>query len=367
MKDIYELLNETNIDIDEFEEAEVSQLEKAKVKRALKKSLNMEPKKKKWKKRMLAAAIITGLSTATLGLTFPTYASNVPIIGDIFKFFDGENGGLYTNYKDYSSAVNLSQESNGITVTINDAIFDGKTVTITYSIETEKDLGERPNILETFNIKGASGMTGSDTITKMDETHYVGLMKMSITNHEDFVDAKIKWPARTIINLETGEQIKGKWDFAFKLNPTESVDQIIGQQMEQAGVKLELEKLSITPMSFVIYYNQEVTDRIKEQWHEVDVQLEIKDDLGNSYVGEGNGGYGINEYDLNWSATYEKLHENATKLIVTPRVTFRSHTPETFGGVELSGSGEKEITIEPKEKECREEVLFEDFIIDLTK
>ena len=42
-----------------------------------------------------AAAIIIGLSAATFGLTFPAYAGNIPIIGDIFRFLDnGKTGSL---------------------------------------------------------------------------------------------------------------------------------------------------------------------------------------------------------------------------------------------------------------------------------
>ena len=49
MKDIYELLNDIDIDEKEFEEMEVTEFEKAKVKKALKKSLNEKKKRKSWK------------------------------------------------------------------------------------------------------------------------------------------------------------------------------------------------------------------------------------------------------------------------------------------------------------------------------
>ncbi|MDO7487713.1 hypothetical protein Q5O89_21650 [Peribacillus frigoritolerans] len=44
MKDIYELLNDIDIDETEFKEMEVTELEKAKVKRTLKKSLSTKKK-----------------------------------------------------------------------------------------------------------------------------------------------------------------------------------------------------------------------------------------------------------------------------------------------------------------------------------
>lgn len=44
MKDIYELLNDASIDANEFEEMEVTELEKVKVKSALKKSISKKKK-----------------------------------------------------------------------------------------------------------------------------------------------------------------------------------------------------------------------------------------------------------------------------------------------------------------------------------
>ena len=77
----------------------------------------------------------------------------------------------------------------GLRVTINDAIFDGKTVSITYSIESEQDLGDDPMILDHLDIKGSTGQAGSSAISKIDENHYVGLITASSINlmNEDTV------------------------------------------------------------------------------------------------------------------------------------------------------------------------------------
>ena len=157
MKDIYELLNDVSIDDNEFEEMEVTEFEKAKVKSALKKSIPRKKKRMDWKMNVAAAAIVLGLSATTLGLTFPAYAGNIPVIGDIFRFLDNGKTGLYDNYKEYSTEMNMTQESNGIKMTINDAVFDGETVAITYSIESDRDLGEDLQYLIRPILKGLMG------------------------------------------------------------------------------------------------------------------------------------------------------------------------------------------------------------------
>ena len=96
---------------------------------------------KGWKRNVAAAAIIFGLSASTIGFSFPATAKSIPLIGDIFRFLDNGRKGLYGDYKEYSTDIGMTEESKGITVTINDAIYDGKTVTITYTIESEQDLG----------------------------------------------------------------------------------------------------------------------------------------------------------------------------------------------------------------------------------
>ena len=75
MKDIYELLNDIDIDEKELEEIEASEIEKEKVKRNVKQSIRTKKKMKSWKK-CAAASILVGLSVATLGIGFPTYAGD---------------------------------------------------------------------------------------------------------------------------------------------------------------------------------------------------------------------------------------------------------------------------------------------------
>ena len=80
--------------------------------------------------------------------------------------------------------------------------------------------------------------------------------------------------------------------------------------MERNGVQVHVGEISITPMSFIVYYDQIVFRMIRNKWHGVEVEIEVKDDLGNNYSGEGNGGTGDSEgYNISWSKTFEKLNE----------------------------------------------------------
>ncbi|MED4354233.1 DUF4179 domain-containing protein [Schinkia azotoformans] len=329
------------------------------------KKAKTEQQKKKFKGPFAAAAVILGLSAVTVGFAFPTAASNLPIIGDIFKLFGNESG-IYNNYKEFSTEVNTMKESNGIKVTVNDAIFDGETVTITYSIISDHDLGEEPIIFDHFDIQNTDGIAGTSKIEKISENEYVGLMTGTYFSKKDLQTAKVTWEIKSfkILNGEQDKEIKGHWGFAFNLDSTDSQTKLISQSVKQEGIRLNIKKMVLTPMSFILYYEQGASDDVQNRWHQVYVDLEVKDDLGNIYTGEVNGGSGTDS-TMNWSKTFEKLNPNASKLIVTPHVMLRNS--DTFtSAIQMEDGTMKETKLPEKYKRGQKDFVLENIIIDLT-
>lgn len=370
MKDIYEILNYVDIDEEEIDEMEVCDIEKAKMKKYLKKAIK---KDKNWRKKGLIAValflVVVG-SVGAIGIKNPAYAAEIPIVGDIFRFLDNERTGLYDKYKENANEINVTKESNGTTITIKDAIFDGKTISYTYEIKTDRDLGEDPMICGggSFNIKGyKGGMSGGSEIKKVNKKTYIGKDDYTIDNEKDEVSCKlnireIKSTDQNTSNME----IKGQWDFDFNLKAIPGNKQIINKRTEKDGVKANIDNITKTSMSFIVNYSQVVPDELKKKWFNMSLEIEIKDDIGNIYKGQGNGGHG-NDKDntMYWSKTFGKLDENATKLIVTPKM----HLSNTGGGVSIDVNGkETEIkhTIDADHPE-RGEIKFDDIVIDLEK
>lgn len=374
MKDIYKLLNEVKINDDELEEMEVTELEKAKVKSTLKKSIIRKQKRKSWKMPAVAAAIVLSLSVTTIGLAFPAYAGNIPIIGDVFKFLDKEKTGIYDNYKEFSTEMNLTQESKGIKMTINDAVFDGKTVAVTYSIESGKELEGEIERLEDnmLDIQGARGMVGSYDISKVDEHHYVGLSRFtpSELNLADGEAIDIKWQVDGLLFEEEEKDIKGNWKFAFSLKAADSQVQLSNGSTERDGIQVNVEKIAFTPMSFIVHYDQKASEQATEKWDHIDIELEVKDDLGNIYSGEGNGGFGQDSHTMSWSKTFEQLDPNATKLIITPTVELLSFEDSVSSEGETTENSRGEIVSTNTEMQianAEEELILEEIVIELEK
>lgn len=339
MKDIYELLNDIDIDESEFDEMNVNDIEKTKVKRKLKDSIKKDSLKKKnnWKKKAIVAASIGVIATATFGTIFPSYAKNIPIIGDIFRALDNDRTGLYDNYKENANEINVTKESKGISITVNDAVFDGKTINLTYTIESDKDLGDEISFVGSpivIKEDEYTGSTGSSQVVKVDKNTYVGQDNLTISNFVDsprdsvHIQLNIKKLTSSDKDFKNTKDIKGHWKFDITLDAIKGNTQVINQSVQKEGATATIKELNITPMSMSIIYLQKISKDILDKWDSAYLDIKIKDDLGNNYSGENNGGSGDIYGNMTWSKTLEKPKENATKLIITPIVKLSNDGPK---------------------------------------
>ncbi|RDY27278.1 DUF4179 domain-containing protein [Romboutsia weinsteinii] len=373
MKDIYELLNDIEIDESEFEEMSVNDIERAKVKKTLKNSIK---RKNNWKKKGIAVASAGIITTSVLGMAFPSYAKDIPIVRDIFAVLDIFETGVYKDYKKNSNDIDVTKVSNGISITINDAIFDGSTIIYTYTIESDRDLGDKPNVSDDVSIKGnfTSGMTGNSICEKVDENTYIGQSVRTISDFvkdkKDSIDFKINIDRLASFGSSPEEykEEKGKWKFNISLDAVKGNTQVVNQSVEKEGIEAIIEEININPMSMNIVYTQKDSEEVMNKWDRTDISVDIRDDLGNVYQGEDNGGSGNTKGVMTWSKTFEKLKDGATKLIITPKATLSMNTKDNSGGVMFDEDGnEIDITSDRTGEGERKEIVFDEIIIELNK
>ncbi len=328
MNNDYRMLNGIKIDENEMVEAEVTDIERAALKRTLRSKLNRRGKKGgHWQRNAAAAAVLLGVGAVALGLTFPAYATSVPFVGDIFKLIDkgSSDSGLYDSYKENSTEINISKTSQDVTITLNDAIFDGKTTTITFSIKSETDLGENLTLKGYPTAQKTSGASGSQKIIKVDEGSYVGIITATSFDHNGEDSIKMNWDIDSIVQMDgdSPREMKGTWNFALELASTEQTVQLVGESVGHEETTLAIEKIIYSPMSFTVYYGYDISKEVAQEWNDPDVELRIVDNLGNVYNGQGNGGRGIKENSgMKWSMTktFQQLQPDASELIVTPTI-----------------------------------------------
>lgn len=92
-------------------------------------------------------------------------------------------------------------------------------------------------------------------------------------------------------------------------------------------------------------------------------EIAVRDDLGNVYTGEGQGGRGdASTGETTWRTTFGKLDENAKQLIITPSFRFFS---SSGGGVAINEDGtETPVETYHVEREPRT-VVLDEIVVDL--
>ena len=370
MKDIYEVLNDIDIDEDEIKLMEVSDIEKMRVKKHLKNSIN---KNKVFKKKRIVVAALVCLvigGTGIFGTAYPSYAAEIPIVGDIFRFIDNGRTGAYDKYKEYADVVGMTQESNGIKVTIKEAIFDGRTLTYTYEIVSDKDLGEDPFFNMNgprINIKNYNGSIGGGSgVKRVYDNTYVGEQTISIDEEREAISFGLNFTDIRSGSLENSKLIKGHWKFKINLKAIGNVKQVINKEIEKDGAKLVISSISKTPVSFTLNCSQEISKEIRDKYFMIENPiLEVKDDLGNSYTSTRDLLIEDRMYWVESMVSFGALNPNATKLIITPKLSFTNDVHSA-----KANSDGQIIKISPVIDEnhpINGEIILDDIVIDLEK
>lgn len=328
------------LEVDQLELDEVTDMEKALVKQHVLKKRKKTPI---WRKLSVAAILIVSATVAT-SFAFPSIASQIPFMDNVISYFDDEYQ-QYTNFEAFSSEIGLAQTSNGMTMMIDNAVYDGTNITVSYAIETEHDLGDTVHIRAPhwFDVVGARGSRGTDQITKISDTRYVGLANFTphFTDDEYPETVEITWQPEAFYNSVTNTEVKveGDWAFAFSLDRLEGNLQLVNETVTKPGISFTLASIEYTDVSTVFSYNQQAEESLLKAWPSVTPVFYITDNLGNQYM-HGTGGAGTTPDDyktFKGTTSFGAIHEDATQLIIQPA---------TVASL-LQGKGHIETKMEP--------------------
>lgn len=321
-----------DLDIDEMEPKPLSTEQKRAIKKHV---LSRDKLKKRFHVRYLAVAVI-GVSIVTASFMTPAIANQFPVIQSILTYFEDE--ALPDTYADLSTVVNEVQTSNGIDVMIENAVYDGTSVMVTYAIQTEKELGDNPRSDGYLQVEQANAIGGTGSTKKINDTTYVGVEK--VTPHFEGnspEEVLIQWQPRSFVNYQTNTQYDGEWNFEFTLAQLPTDVQLLNQTMEQDGITIVMKSLEQSELAAVLEYEYYVEPSILQDWKFVSIEMvEVKDNLGNVYEMEGNGGVSYDDGTMGESrATIYSLDPNATSLTFTPQVYYSKGSGEALEKTKL--------------------------------
>ncbi|MFF5993655.1 DUF4179 domain-containing protein [Lysinibacillus sp. KU-BSD001] len=309
-----------DLNIDTIELAEVSDLEKQRVKQ----HVLGKKKKANWFKYVAVAATLTGVVTATTMFTAPSIASQIPFIKDVMHYFSEEET-FNSHFGAVATDVTQIQSSNGVTVMIEDAVFDGTAITIAYAIETEKHLGNNPNAKVFFDVKGTTAQGGSDYMKKISDTTYIGTATIVPHFKEEMPQTlEVTWEPTAFTDYDTDQTVNGDWSFDFTIQALENNKVIVNETVTNDDISVTLTSYETNDYSTVFHVQQVASDAVLEKWQHVTTHfLRITDDLGNEYYPNNNGGASYDALKTyEWSSSIQTIDENASTLTLVPTVHY---------------------------------------------
>ena len=334
-----------NIDIDNLELLEVTDLEKKHVKQHILKKRNKVPF---WRYAAVAAVVFVGVTTAT-GFAFPSIASQIPFMDNVISYFTEEEQS-HKSFEAFSTNIGLAQTSNGMTVMIDNAVYDGTNITVSFAIETDYDFGQEMQMRAPnwFDVVGASGSGGRNNITKISDTRYVGLSIFTPRFKDDIYPEllEVTWTPQAFYNRANELEIEGDWSFEFALERLDGDLQLINETVQNKDINFTLRSVEFTDVSTIIACEQVVSDELLKELVSVSPTFIITDDLGNTYnLGRGGSGMTPDDYkSFKGTSTVDAIEEGASQLIIQP--------------IEIAG---------PPNGEVKTEIKLEPIVIDLKK
>lgn len=280
--------------------------------------------KKNWRKWTLplaaAAVLAIGISAATLTASpaLANYMAQLPVIGNVFSIFaEGEHG--LDVYERFSEDVGLTETSNGITISIEQAVYDGTKVTFTYKVTSDSELDGSAHLTGFPTLLEAEGASGGGEWEPV-EGGIAGIAEITHLD-EDAEQVNVLWEPTSLYTEKAGE-IQGDWKFEFAVEQLEKESISLDEKVSASGVTVHFTDLTFTEVSVNIAYQQLVEPSLLEEYLYVEAELVAQDDLGNVYKVPYNGG-GTPENartaeDFEWTATVRGLAPEASTLTFYP-------------------------------------------------
>ena len=318
-KDIYKILNDIDINIDEYEKEDFNDIERKKLKNNFRKSIN----KRKYNKgkSIVAAALVVGV----VSIGFFGTGVGAEVLGKISESISTSIG-IQKNLDNYNTVINKQITDNGITIQLNEVILDQvqKQLIISDTISSGKLLKEyesfdsdRSIYINNKKVRFTSGSGGSrnldDYTTQTVYEYNLGYLDDIDLSGE--LDIKIAY-SKVMINHENSQ--RGKWEFEFKANgdqlkiDTEEINLNNSFTLEN-GEKIILEKYTSNALGQNIICKVENFNK-KESYN---IMLKGTDDLGNEVIFDLIRG-SKDSMVLRYDNIKRNLDDNAKELILTP-------------------------------------------------
>lgn len=309
---IYEMLNDSKIDLDNYIVETSDDLEKANMKKKFRASINKNKVNKTNKVKVAAVVMLL-----TIGFLVTTYDESVLAAINIISTDIATKLGINKNLDDYKTVVNKTVTDNGITIKLNEVILDGNKLIVSTTIKLQDPIDGVDAIHPSGSIKinGKKAGFASGGSSKEIDAYTLEVITEFILN-ETYSNGDLEIEINYKDDLLHGNTLKGEWSFAFKTSgeklaaKTKSITLNHKVTLEN-GVELNLYKYTTNDLGQKIFFTK--TQVKNEELY--DVVLKGSDNLGNKVEFRVSG----QEKDKGTFVIKKpSLSEQATEITLTP-------------------------------------------------
>ncbi len=282
--------------------------------------------------------------------------SQIPFIGSIFG--NSDLIGLQQAQKHgLTKEIGETQTVNGISVTLNEILYDQNNITLGLFIESDKELGDfyfGAGMDFTINGDLPSGSTGSYGEHILSATTMTAIQTINV--NEEMPE---KFELGLILHGKNGET----WYFSTPVEKITDIHKIPVQHSQTAdGLTLTVTEISFSETGVSIAYESSEEETDFELSRGGNIEFLVVDQNGNEITGLSGGATGEMGKDrimFKSSKQFDPVDSTVTELTITPYVVI----PTEGGGVEIDENG-KETKLEFK-GDSIQPIEFESFKVNI--
>lgn len=296
------------------------------------------------------------IGTAYVSPTFASTLSKLPIIGSVFND-SGLPGLKQASEQGLTKAVGETQTINGISVTVDEVLYDDSRITVGVTMQSEQELSELyfGAGLE-FTINGAQPTvsSGSYSEQRLSPTVRTGIATFDVKQVEEMPDF---FTLGLILAGEKGE----KWTFSTPIEKiTEIVHVPVNHRQQVEGIELDISNISFSPSGISLDYEAKMNGILDNP--PASIEFFITDGQGReiaSHSGGGKAQFDDGVWKLSSTKAFDPIAQHVGKLTITPYVAI----PTGGGSVQIDADGKE--THLPFNPSAYKEVNFQPFTVEV--
>ena len=226
-----------------------SGFEKAKKERLLKR--NKLIKRSSWSIVIAATLFISFITSINVSPVFASKVSSIPGMEAIVNLLQKDKDLIAAVENDFYQPLNLSQEKNGITVSLDGVMADQKGIVIFYTVHSKKK--NLPLEIESLQLKKEYNRNlpvlnttfYSSAPPTIEEKVFSSIMTLETIENERVANGNLLWS----IDLKTGDKVE-QFQIPFKLKKSEVKSKTIDLSKEVVieGQRIIIESVTINPI-----------------------------------------------------------------------------------------------------------------------